>query len=251
MKNSKIKISLLALLISQTITVANADWIGRGSNSPVPLHSEFRSTTLGYGSATTPQQWRATYDDTHVNRMFIETFRLKIPKGCHVVRASFQIRLKNLGAQNYNDSLYITQNGNHLYGQKIWNNGEVVGTPKFLMLNLGNLPTGNHVLTGSSANILGSLNDRKFSFFVQDDTSVNDAKLIYHLGGKRCRYQVRPNNDVKVILNRGNFEAIKHNTAPRFIRKISSNHSHNGRSHRHVLPAQGKAHRHGNGGIGR
>ena len=35
------------------------------------------------------------------------------------------------------------------------------------------------------------------------------------------------------------------------IKNTSNAHSHNGRSHSHRLPKQGKAHRHGNGAVGR
>lgn len=251
MKNYKIKTTLLALLVSQTITVANADFVQKSSGSPVPTPSEFRQNTLGYGSATNPQAWRAAYGETRVNRMFIETFHLKIPRRCRVKSATFKIRLRNLGELNHNDSFYMTQGGNHLYGQYIWSN-EPLGAPKHLTFNLGNLPSHNQVLTGANANLINSLtSDKKFSFLVQDDTSVTYARLDYNLtGGKHC-YRKGRHDFGTVIFNRDRLDVIKQKDIPKFIQKFSSNHSHNGRSHRHVLPAQGKAHRHGNGATGR
>lgn len=184
----KIKITLLALLVSQSITVANAQSVSRHIGVTHPSSQEFSHNTWEYPPQIS-SRWRATYKETHVDRMFVETFKLSIPKGCRVRWAKFTIRVKNLGAQNYNDSLYFTDNNPmHLYGQKIWHRSEGLGTTKDLTFNLSHLPSNSQVISGSGANILNTLYDRKFSFFVQDDTSVRHARLNYGLvGGKQCK----------------------------------------------------------------
>ena len=186
MKNKLFKISLLSLFISQSIAVANAETISKSSGATTPVSSEFTPSTLGYGNPSNPQPWRAKYNEPRVNKMFIETFHLKIPKRCKVAKATLQVRVKNLGAQNYNDSIYMTSaGGTNLYGQKIWTN-QGVGATQTLVFNLANLPTGSLVLAGAGTNILNSLSDGRFSFLVQDDTQVQSATMEYDLSGRGC-----------------------------------------------------------------
>lgn len=184
MKKKLLKIAIFTLFVSQTINIANAQSISKSSGAPTPLQNEFSSATWNYPTQISGR-WRGVYNDSRINRMFVETLRLKVPKGCKVVKANFQIRVKNLGAQNYNDSLYMLNGGTNLFGQKVWTN-EPQGATKLLSYNLANLPTGGSVISRPSASILHTLNDGKFSFFVQDDTSVQSVKLDYQLRGRRC-----------------------------------------------------------------
>lgn len=246
MKNSKVKITLLALLISQSIAVANAQTLVKSYGTTTPNPNEFTTNSLGYGNPDDPLPWRAKYKESSVNRMFIDTFYPIVPRGCKVGRAHFKITLKNLGAQNYNDTLYLTKlGGQSLYGQRIWNNNEGIGATKTLLINLFNLPQNNYVLSRPNSSIRNSIADGTFSFLVQDDTSVESARLVYHLrGGQQCR-DPKGGRYKPIVRN------IKHMATPKPIRKISLRHSHNGRPHQHVLPARGKAHKHGNGAVGR
>jgi len=186
MKNKLYKIALLSSFVLQTMNVASAESISKGSGSPSPMQSEFSANTWNYPTQVSGK-WRAVYNDTKVDRMFVETLRLKVPKRCKVVKAYLKVRVKNLGAQNYNDSLYMLNGGTSLFGQKIWANNDPRGAIKTLSFNLANLPTGGNVISRPNASILHTLNDGKFSFFIQDDTSVQSVQLNYQVsGGKYC-----------------------------------------------------------------
>ncbi len=204
MKKKLLKIAIFTLFVSQTMNIANAQSISKSSGAPTPLQNEFSSATWNYPTQISGK-WRGVYNDSRINRMFVETLRLKVPKGCKVVKANFQIRVKNLGAQNYNDSLYMLNGGANLFGQKVWTN-EPQGATKLLSYNLANLPTGGSVISRPSASILHTLNDGKFSFFVQDDTSVQSVKLNYQLRGRHCRGSSKPRKPIKgfpVPINNG------------------------------------------------
>ena len=123
---------------------------------------------------------KVTFNETRPDRWFLHTFKYRVPKGCHAKRASLRLKVKKL-QDSKNDFLGFFNNGTQVYNQFVWSQtntaNEPAGTTKTLTFNLGNLPNNSLVRSRPYSSILNTLNDGKFSFFVQDDTSVQSAQL--------------------------------------------------------------------------
>lgn len=133
--------------------------------------NEFPSSVLNYPTQLQGTVYRSKFNETSSNRMFMHTFRFDVKKGCKVTAASFSMRVKAVSSAS-NDSYGFTNGGNSpgtgtvIFNAKVWTANDNPSQFKTITHNLASNP-----------NILHTLNDGKFSVYVQDDTSVNSVRL--------------------------------------------------------------------------
>lgn len=165
---------LILLLMLGIITPLNGKTLNqnlsKGTGSITFNRHDFPVNILSYPTSIN-KKWRAKFDETKKNRMFMHTFQYNIPKGCRVTKATLSLKIKNLASAYSNDILGIVGNGRVLFKTTIWKKNEGSKTIKKLSFNLARLPK-----VGS---LLNSLNDGDFSFYIQDDTSVDFVKLVW------------------------------------------------------------------------
>ena len=124
----------------------------------------------------------AVFDDNRDNRIFLHTFEYTIPKKCHISKAEFTVKIKNLGGLYNNDSLYFTNNGSDFFAMGLWKKGDA--NTKIIKVDLFDLKQ-NIIKSISSAK--DYITDGLFSIAIQDDTSVDYVKLDMTLSGDNCR----------------------------------------------------------------
>lgn len=160
------------------------------NNTPQPTQSDFPQQTWEYPS-NIAARWIAGYNTQQANRMFLETLKFKLNKGCKITAANLSLKVKATGNKlQTNDTFGIARNGQGLFSVRIWNNGDSPTQVKTLNYNLAALP--------NNANILNNLStDKRLSFYVQDDTTVQSATLTIKT---RCTAIVGTGQAVKPII---------------------------------------------------
>ena len=149
-------------ILASAIFMTSAQAVIRTSGATTPNNIDFPISALNYLTMS------SGYNDPNIDRMFLETFKIK---KCKVATATFTIKLKRLGAQNYNDALHLVSNGTSYHGvTNIWSSNNV-SSPLTINYNF------------SPSNLMKISNGR-FSFLVQDDTEVKSAKLVYSCSTK-------------------------------------------------------------------
>ncbi|MCK5917863.1 MAG: hypothetical protein KAG34_05530 [Cocleimonas sp.] len=161
MNKSIYTLGLIALATSLFAGSVQAAQVSKGSGAASPVLSDFAANQLNY-------PFRASgYNDTNQNRMFLETFKIK---RCKVKKAHFSIKLKRLGAQDRNDAFHMISNQQVYFSEHpIWTNN---AASRVISHNF-------------NAAELAKISNGRFSFLVQDDTSVMSARLTYHCANSK------------------------------------------------------------------
>ncbi|MDZ4754975.1 MAG: LamG-like jellyroll fold domain-containing protein [Phycisphaerae bacterium] len=102
--------------------------------------------------------------------------------GCGtIIGATLEVRMKSFGGLASNDSLGLYDGGIHLWSSNIGtltgNPGWPLNTVSTVVLNLGPNPIPGTIQVPASSGALASLCDGELGMLVQDDTSVDYAKL--------------------------------------------------------------------------
>jgi hypothetical protein len=156
-------------LLASTIFMASAQAhqlqgsVAKSSGATTPYTQDFPANALAY------LYMSSGYNDNHKDRMFLETFKIK---KCNMEKAKFTIKLKRLGAQDYNDGLHLVSNNNNGSNGTPYHSVTPIWSP--------NDPSATKTITHNfSSSDLTKISNGRFSFFVQDDTSVRSAQLTY------------------------------------------------------------------------
>ena len=166
MFKEKIIIFLLTLLI----TPIYANKLSKTTGFLTFNEKDFPVDILNYPISIN-ETWQATFDETRTNRIFMHTFQYNISKGCIVSAANLTIKIKNLSTINNNDTIGFVDNGKILFKTNLWKKNETFQTIKTLTFDLAKLP--------KKLSLLETLNDGDFSFFIEDDTSVDSVELVW------------------------------------------------------------------------
>lgn len=173
MKKLAIKTVILVSAFSSAAVFAQTttQTISKNASSTTqPLQADFPQQTWNYPSQVNGR-WIAGYNNSQMDRMFLETMRFKVKKGCSVTGAKFNVRIKPNGRNiPTNDSFGIAQNGQSIYSVRPWSSSNSMNQSKNLSYNLASLPNGSNLLNSLTSN-------QRFSFYVQDDTKVQSALL--------------------------------------------------------------------------
>ncbi len=177
-----------ALLSIFFVTSAQAITVSKNSGATTP-------NLLDFAAAFANHPNKSGYQNTTLDRMFVETFRATCPQGQKVSAANFSITVRKLtqGAnRGDNDALAFWDTQTQIFNTYLWAATDAPGTTKTLNYDISALPgatgvngnpsVGNGVIS-SPGNGLGLLSDFDFSFSVQDDTSVLAATLEYKCDG--------------------------------------------------------------------
>lgn len=133
------------------------------------INSEFPPSVYDYPTQIS-DRWHATFNETHPDRMFMHTFKIKVPKGCSVSAASLNMKVTPLGNKMpINDRVGFLNNAQGIFSTNVWNQNDTLGVQKNMSYNLASLP--------GVGSILNTLNDGTFSLYLQDDTAVNSVTL--------------------------------------------------------------------------
>ncbi|HFC91351.1 MAG TPA: hypothetical protein ENJ51_00915 [Leucothrix mucor] len=155
MKKSIQTISLIGLAISILVSSAQAAQVSKNSGPTTPVNADFSANALSYPYMS------SGYNDPNINRMFLETFKIK---RCKVASAKFKIHLKRKARQGGNDALHLMSNGGAYHSvHPIWSTSSTQQT----------------IVYNFTATNLAKISNGRFSFLVQDDTTVKSAKLTY------------------------------------------------------------------------
>ncbi len=159
MKLSLCKPLVAALLGTSLTFTASAATITKSSGPTTPLVSDFSANFAGHPT-------KVGYGVVPDNTMFIETFNLDCGKDVKVSAANLSITVRRGGAGSANDSITAFANGSQ--------NGAYLSSPIWLSEPQGATKT-------MSFNVATQINvtPNRFSFAVQDDTSVLSARLEY------------------------------------------------------------------------
>ena len=176
------KITSIILIFVISLNIANAknvSYISTKASGHLTFNEhDFPADILNYPISIN-EIWRAKFNETKNNRMFMHTFQYKIPKGCSISKATLFLTVKNLATSYNNDMLGFVENGKVVFKTTLWLKKETFKTTKTLSFNLAKLP--------KIGSILNSLNDGDFSFYIQDDTSVDSVKLVWTQSGTACK----------------------------------------------------------------
>lgn len=175
--------NIIIFLIVLLLTSTYANNLSKATGFLSFKKNDFPANILNYPISIN-EIWRATFKENKNNRMFMHTFQYKIPKGCKILKATLVLNIKNLATSYNNDTIGFVENGKILFKTTLWLKKESFNTVKKRSFNLASLPK-----VGS---ILNSLNDGDFSFYIQDDTSVNSVNLFWELSGEKCN-SIYPN----------------------------------------------------------
>lgn len=175
--------NIIIFLIVLLLTSTYANNLSKATGFLSFKKNDFPANILNYPISIN-EIWRATFKENKNNRMFMHTFRYKIPKGCKILKATLVLNIKNLATSYNNDTIGFVENGKILFKTTLWLKKESFNTVKKRSFNLASLPK-----VGS---ILNSLNDGDFSFYIQDDTSINSVNLFWELSGEKCN-SIYPN----------------------------------------------------------
>ena len=131
-------------------------------------NNDFPSSVLNYPTQLQGTIYRAKFNETTVNKMFMHTFRYSVKKGCKVTAANFSMRVKSVNTASLpmNDSYGFTNGASGVFSAKVWANNDNPSQYKTITHNLASNP-----------NVLNTLNNGRFSVYLQDDTSVNYVRL--------------------------------------------------------------------------
>lgn len=160
--------------------------LGKSSGKVPLLIKDFPSLIVNYPNEIN-EIWRATFNETRDNRVFLFTFKYKVPIGCTIISANFEIEAKNLGGLYNNDIIGFVQNGTDLFSTSIWNGDEKKDKVKAVKFDLSALEFNQTNPTILNDSILHSLYDGYFSFYVKDDTAIQFVLLSLELSGKECQ----------------------------------------------------------------
>lgn len=163
-------ITLASLTLPQLVMAQSTTQSSSKNSGPLSFEpSDFPPNVLNYPSQIA-QSWRASFNETKQNRMFMHTFKIKVPKGCKVTAGDLKVKVSPLGSTlPMNDSFGFVDDAQGIFSIKVWNQGDQAGASKTLSYNLASVPN-----VGS---VLNTMNDGKFSIYLQDDTSVNSVSL--------------------------------------------------------------------------
>ena len=176
-----VALMLFASVVSLATQPAHAmKSIGKSAGPTTPYLPDFSATYanhtghVGYGNATP-------------HRMLIETYPIRCaPHERGVNSANFSITLQKLSvtpADARHTRLIFWDRGVQHFNTQIWMPHEPVGSVKTLNFNIGALPPNGGMVHMNDGHGLNLLRDRDFSFSVNDDAGVMQAKLVYQCAG--------------------------------------------------------------------
>ena len=166
-------------LLSSVILMASAQaiTISKNSGATTPYNPDFSAGHLSY------LYMSSGYNDPNYNRMFLETFEIR---KCRVKSAKFKIELKRIGEIYNNDAFHLMSNNGS-------SNGSAYYSVAPIWTSNASTRTILHSLSPSELSHISSTG--RFSFLVQDDTSVDSATLIYSC----AKPTVHPIKDIKLM----------------------------------------------------
>ena len=160
--------------VQDNFAIGNAEPSSPSEEMVAYMNYRYREVPNNYRNQLTMR-----FDETTSNRAFGHTFRLPDNDIATIKSATLTIHLKSMGGDN--DAIHIVDATNHvdvkapLWGVRLssFNNGVWWSSEKTLILDLANLPPNSTYAT----NVLDALKDGAISVYVQDDTSVDYARL--------------------------------------------------------------------------
>ena len=171
---------LVGLVLFLTLPAHAMQAVGKSAGPTTPFLPDFspayanHTGHVGYGNATP-------------HRMLIETFPVRCAAHASGVNsATFSITLRKLsstvGDAGWTRLIFWDRGVQH-FNTRIWSPHEPVGSVKTLNFNIAALPPSGGMVHANDGHGLNLLRDRDFSFSVNDDAGVVQAKLTYQCAG--------------------------------------------------------------------
>jgi len=173
--------SIICLADDEVITMS----LGKSSGKVPYLSKDFPSLIINYPTEIN-EIWRAKFNESRINKMFLFSFNYEIPTGCTIISANFDMKVKNLSGLYNNDIIGFVQNGADLFSTSIWNSDEKKDKVKAVKFDLSALEFNQINPTILKDSILYSLYDGYFSLYIKDDTAIQFVSLTVKISGKHC-----------------------------------------------------------------
>ena len=176
-----VALMLFASVISLATQPAHAmKTVGKSAGPTTPYLPDF---SPGYAS----KAGHIGYGNSAPHQTLLETLPIRCAPHEHgVSSANFSITLQKLSvtpADARHTRLIFWDRGAQHFNTQIWMPHEPVGSVKTLNFNIGALPQNGGMVHMNDGYGLNLLRDRDFSFSVNDDAGVMQAKLTYQCAG--------------------------------------------------------------------